>query len=102
MLDLRQHHTDVVLPIIVQPRASRNGVAGCQGGALKLRLTAPPVRGAANEACLRFLADLLGVRRSQLTIVKGNKERQKLVRIADATLDTLRARLAECVANVDG
>ena len=101
MLDLRQRDSDVFLPIVVQPRASRNAVAGLQAGALKLQLTAPPVAGAANEACLRFLADLLGVRRSRLAIVKGDKGRQKLIRIADASIDTLRARLQGCLPGVD-
>jgi uncharacterized protein (TIGR00251 family) len=100
MLDLRQRDSDVFLPIVVQPRASRNAVAGLQAGALKLQLTAPPVEGAANEACLRFLAALLDVRRSQLTIVKGDKNRRKLVRIANASIDTLRARLQGCFPDI--
>ena len=101
MLDLRQRDTDVFLPVVVQPRSSRNAVAGLQAGALKLQLTAPPVEGAANEACLRFLADLLGIRRTQLTIVKGDKSRQKLIRIADASTETLRVRLQSCLPDVD-
>ncbi|MEK7798096.1 MAG: DUF167 domain-containing protein, partial [Nitrospirota bacterium] len=47
------------LSVRVQPRASRNEVAGLVGETLKIRLTAPPVEGAANEACLAFLAKLL-------------------------------------------
>jgi hypothetical protein len=93
MLALHQHDTDVFLPIVVQPRASRNAVVGLHGAALKIQLAAPPVDGAANEACLRFLADLLGVRRSRLAIVKGAKQRQKLVRIANTSLEALQARL---------
>jgi hypothetical protein len=71
MLALQQSGADVLLPVTVQPRASRNAVAGLHGSALKLLLTAPPVEGAANAACLRFLADLLGVSRTRLSIVKG-------------------------------
>jgi uncharacterized protein (TIGR00251 family) len=93
MLELRQCDDDVFLPVIVQPRASRNAVVGLHGAALKIQLTAPPVEGAANEACLRFLAALLGVRRSQIAIVKGEKSRQKLIRIAQASIEALRARL---------
>lgn len=93
MLDLRQRHAAVLLPIVVQPRASRDAVVGVHGGALKIQLTAPPVAGAANDACLRFLAELLGVSRSRLAIVHGQRSRRKLVRIAEASIDALRARL---------
>jgi hypothetical protein len=102
MLALHQHDADVFLPIVVQPRASRNAVVGLHGTALKIHLTAPPVDGAANEACLRFLADLLGVRRSRLAIVKGDKQRQKLVRIANASLAALQARLQDLLPQGDG
>lgn len=93
MLDLRQSGTDVVLPVVVQPRASRDAVAGLRGNALKLLLTAPPVEGAANDACLRLLAGLLGVSRARLSIIRGEKARQKLIRIAHVTAEELRARL---------
>lgn len=93
MLDLRQSGADVLLPVSVQPRASRNAVAGLYGGALKLQLTAPPVEGAANDACLRLLAELLGLNRSRLSIVKGTRSRQKTIRIANASIHQLRKRL---------
>src|SRR5918992_2394902 len=93
MLGLRQSGADVLLPVVVQPRASRNAVAGLHGNALKLLLTAPPVEGAANDACLRFLADLLGVSRSRLSIIRGEKARQKLIRIANTSPEALRTRL---------
>lgn len=89
MLGLRQSGADVLLPVVVQPRASRNAVAGLHGNALKLLLTAPPVEGAANDACLRFLADLLGVSRSRLSIIRGEKARWKLVRIANTSPEAL-------------
>lgn len=95
MLDIQQSGTDVLLSVVVQPRASRNAVAGIHGDALKLQLTAPPLEGAANDACLRFLATLLGCSRSRLSIVKGAKARQKRIRIAAYTVDEVRARLAE-------
>jgi uncharacterized protein (TIGR00251 family) len=93
MLELQRSNGDVLLPVIVQPRASRNAVAGLHGGALKLQLTAPPVEGAANDACLRFLADLLGLSRARLSIVKGTRARHKLIRIADLSSEAIRARL---------
>jgi uncharacterized protein (TIGR00251 family) len=93
MLDLQQNGADVLLPVAVQPRASRNALASLHGNALKLLLTAPPVGGAANDACLRFLADLLGISRARLSIVRGVRARQKLIRITDMSVEALRLRL---------
>jgi uncharacterized protein len=101
MLDLQQSGTDVLLAVAVQPRASRNAVAGLHGNALKLLLTAPPVEGAANDACLRFLADLLGVSRSRLSIVRGAKARRKRIRIANVAGEELRARLKSLFPDFD-
>lgn len=69
----------VRLTLHVQPRASRTEVAGPHGDALKVRLAAPPVDGAANDALLRFLADTLGVPRATLTLVSGASSRRKVV-----------------------
>lgn len=63
----------------VQPRASRNEVAGIYGTALKIRLSAPPVEGAANDALVEYLAELLGVPRRKVTIISGLSSRQKTV-----------------------
>jgi uncharacterized protein len=93
MLALQQRGTDVLLPVTVQPRASRNAVAGLHGNALKLLLTAPPAAGAANAACLRLLTNLLGVSQARLSIIRGMKARHKLVCIADMSIDTLLAHL---------
>jgi uncharacterized protein (TIGR00251 family) len=101
MLALRQNGADVLLPVTVQPRASRTAVAGLHGNALKLLLTAPPVEGAANEACLRLLTDLLGVSRARLSIIKGMKAHQKLICIADMSVDTLRTRLRRHYPDLD-
>jgi uncharacterized protein len=95
MLALQQRGADVLLPVAVQPRASRNAAVGIHGHALKLLLTAPPVEGTANAACLRFLADLLGVSRARLSVIKGMKARQKLIRIADMSVDTLLTQLKD-------
>ena len=101
MLTLQQSGGDVLLPVAVQPRASRNAVGGIHGNALKLLLMAPPVEGAANAACLRFLADLLGVSRARLSILRGTKGRQKLIRITDMSVDALRTRLRGLFPDVD-
>lgn len=81
MLDVREEKNGVSFRVRVQPRSSRNQVAGVMDGALKLRLTAPPVEGEANEACRTFLAELLGVPRSQVTIAAGHTGRNKIIRV---------------------
>lgn len=65
----------------VQPRASRNEFAGVQNGVLRVRLTAPPVDGAANEALVDFIADELGVARRRVRIVSGFGSRNKVVEV---------------------
>ena len=65
----------------VQPRASSNQVVGTYGAALKVRLMAPPVEGAANDALLGFLAGILGVGRRAVRIVAGESSRSKIVEV---------------------
>jgi len=83
----------VTLSLRVQPRASRNAVVGWTGDILNIRLTPPPVEGAANAACLKFLADLLDLPQSRLEILRGARSRTKVVQIAGLTRDEVRARL---------
>lgn len=78
----------------VQPRASRSEVVGLHGDALRVRLAAPPVDGAANEALVRLLAELLGVPRRAVRIEGGHASRGKLVEVDGVDVDDVR-RLAE-------
>jgi uncharacterized protein (TIGR00251 family) len=71
----------LIFKIRVQPRSSKNRVAGLYGDALKINLTAPPVDNAANKACGEFLADLLSVAKSAVTVVSGNTGRNKQVMV---------------------
>lgn len=66
-----------LLRVHVQPRASRSEIVGLHGDALKVRLRAPPVDGAANEELVRFLSELLGVRHDDITLVSGAASRAK-------------------------
>lgn len=70
------------LHVRVQPRASRDELTGLQDGYLRVRLTAPPVEGAANEACRAFLARLLGVPKGVVRQVAGEKAREKAFDVA--------------------
>src|SRR5437867_10586021 len=89
----RVAETHVTLSHRVQPRASRNAVAGWTGDILNIRLTAPPVEGAANASCLKFLADLLDLPQSQLEILRGARSRTKVLRITGLTQNEVYARL---------
>ena len=77
----------------VVPRASKEGVAGEEGGVVRIRLNAPPVEGKANDALVRFLAKAVGVPKSRITLVTGEKGRNKIVRIAGITREALMAAL---------
>ena len=77
----------------VQPRATRTEVVGGHGDALRVRLTAPPVDGAANEALVRFLAERLGVARSTVRLVAGETARTKVVSVEGLSAPEAQARL---------
>ncbi|NMC73077.1 MAG: YggU family protein [Geobacteraceae bacterium] len=71
----------VTFSLHVQPKACRNEICGISGNELKIRLTSPPVEGAANRLCREFLAKLLRVAKSDVSIIAGEKSRHKTVRI---------------------
>jgi len=83
----------VLLRVRVQPRARTERLEGVHGEHLRLRLTAPPVDGAANAACIAFLAKALGVTRSRVQIRSGVKSRDKLIHIVGLTPEHVATRL---------
>ncbi len=97
MIPIRDSDKGATFAVRVQPRASRNAVAGKVGDALKVALTAPPVEGKANEACVDFLANLLKVPRSSVTIASGESSRNKVVRIAGMRANELEQRLRAAI-----
>jgi uncharacterized protein (TIGR00251 family) len=82
---------NLLLHILVQPRASRSEIVGPHGDALKVRLTAPPVDGAANEELIRFLAKEFGVPQRAIEIVAGLSSRRKTVRVMGVTREEVQA-----------
>jgi len=94
MIPIREGAAGCSFAVRVHPRAKRDGIAGTVGDALKLALTSPPVEGRANQACIEFLARLLGVSRSSIEILSGQSGRNKLVRVAGLSADEVRRRLA--------
>ncbi|MCM2255146.1 MAG: DUF167 domain-containing protein [Vicinamibacteria bacterium] len=90
---MREAGGGVTLRVRVQPRASKEGLAGLREGALVVRLSAPPVEGAANEALSRLLGRALGVPPSRVQLLRGERGRDKLVRVDGINLAAARARL---------
>ena len=79
MLWVQKNPRGVVFKVLVQPRSSKNMLAGLHDDALKVKLTAPPVNNAANRMIIKFLAKALGVPNSYLEIVSGHTGRNKQV-----------------------
>ena len=94
MLRIVATATGVRVSIRVQPRASANEIAGAHGEALRIRLTAPPIHGAANKALIEFLAATFGIARSDVTIVAGSSSRSKIVELTGITEDRVRRLVA--------
>lgn len=78
---LRASSGGTLVDIYVQPKSSKNEVVGVHERSLKIRLTAPPVEGEANKECVKFLAKLLGIPKSDIEIVSGHKSRHKTLSI---------------------
>jgi uncharacterized protein (TIGR00251 family) len=94
VIPVRDTAQGATFAVKVHPRAKRNAVSGEVGEALKLDLTAPPVEGKANSACIAFLAEVLGVSRSSVTIVAGETSRQKVVRVSGLSAETVRGKIS--------
>ncbi len=94
MLRVTEKDGGVVFNARIQPRARRNEIAGVHGDALKIALTAPPVQGAANEACIAFLAKHFSLPRSQVVIIAGHASRNKIIRLQGIDKAQFEAALA--------
>jgi uncharacterized protein (TIGR00251 family) len=97
-LILREDGETTRLTVRVIPRAGRTGIDGVtEGGALRVRLTAPPVEGAANAALVALLADLLNLPKREIAIIRGAQSREKVVAVS-APAATVRTRLRDAGA----
>lgn len=92
--DAHRRGESVRFSVRLQPRASKNEIAGLQGSSLKIRVTAPPVEGLANQALIDFLSELLGTSRRNVCIVSGHSSRTKVVEVGEVGLEDVQ-RLAE-------
>ncbi|HEY7099918.1 MAG TPA: DUF167 domain-containing protein [Terriglobales bacterium] len=93
MIPIHENAAGVAFSIKVHPRARKNAITGQLGDVLKVALTAPPVEGKANQACIEFLANLLNVPRSSITIAAGQHSRNKVIQIRGLTSRELARRL---------
>jgi uncharacterized protein (TIGR00251 family) len=89
-LRIREQDGAITFEVRVAPRASRNRVIGVHEGALKVALTAPPVDGAANDALRKLLAKALGVAKSEVEILRGDRARIKLLRVQGISASEVR------------
>jgi len=93
MIKLQDSASGVTFAVKVHPRAKKNAITGEVGDALKVSLTAPPVEGKANEACVEFFAKLLKVPRSSVSIASGLTSRNKVIRVAGFSAEEVKQRL---------
>ncbi len=93
MIPVRDTPAGATFQVKVHPRSRKNAVTGEIGEALKVALTAPALEGRANEACIEFLAKLLNVPRSSVTIAAGETSRNKVIRVADLSATQVEERL---------
>ncbi len=98
MIPIRESEGTVTFSVKVHPRAKKDAITGEVGDALKVALNAPPVDGKANEACIRFLAEILRVPRSSVTIAAGETNRNKLIRVAGMSAAHVEERLRTEIA----
>jgi uncharacterized protein (TIGR00251 family) len=93
IIQIKESKKGLTFEIQVTPRASHSEIADRQDGALKLKVTAQPVEGAANIACINLLAQALKLRKSQLEILAGAKSRKKVVLVKDINKKDLEEKI---------
>jgi len=89
MLRFQERKDGIVLSIRLQPGASRSEICGCQDGRLKIKVVAPAQEGKANGECIKILARLIGIAKSNIEIVMGETSRNKEVLISEISKNTL-------------
>lgn len=93
MIDVIKTNDGIRFNVKVLPRSSRNQIVGEEAGSLKIKLNAPPVEGEANKALISFLADILGLAKRDIVIVKGETSRHKLVELKGINEEIFRQKI---------
>lgn len=101
MILIRDTPSGAAFQVKVHPRAKRNAITGEVGNALKVALTAPPIEGRANEACIEFLAEVLNVPRASVTIAAGETSRTKIIRVRGLSAAQAEQRLSGSCQRTD-
>ena len=97
MIELEESASGVRLPVQAQPKARKNGLVGTHDGRLKVAVTQAPEKGKANDALVKILASVLGLRRSQIEIISGATSSKKTFLITGIKLQVLQRRLDDCL-----
>jgi len=100
-LDIKQSAHDVIFTVKVVPSSSQTRFAGLMGEMLKVRVSAPPEKGKANQCLISFLAERLGVKNTAVKIIKGTAGPVKQIRILDVSLEDVWGRLAPVLSLSD-
>ena len=95
---IRESKRGILLAVHVVPRSAKSELTGLYGRALRIRLAAPPVKGAANKELVRFLAKALAVSKGQIGIISGHTSRQKIVAVSGSSRETIQTTLDKLLA----
>lgn len=102
MLSINKHPQGILFKVFVQPRSSKNTIVGLHADSLKVKVTAPPVDGAANRMCVKFLADCLSVPASSLDIISGHNGRTKTILYRSKQIPPSAAEYAHLKQHISG
>lgn len=97
---INPYESGIRFSAVIQPRSSQNEISGIHNNSLKIRLTSPPVDGAANKTCVKFLAKWLGVSPSKIRIVAGLSNKNKTIEIDDIDESAFRNKLTTKIPNL--
>ena len=100
LLAIRTVKNGIQFPALIQPRSSRNKIAGIHTGALKIFLTAPPVNSKANEMCIKIITKLLDINSSRISITSGMSNRHKIIQINDLSEAQLTQKLQPVLSGI--
>jgi uncharacterized protein len=95
LIPIQEASGSVTFAVKIQPRAKKNAITGELGDALKLSLTAPPLEGKVNAACIDFFAKLLKGRRASVTIASGQSSRKQIVRVTGLSAEGIGNRIRD-------
>ena len=97
---IQENNNGIIFNAFIQPRSSKNMIAGRHGDALKIKLTAPPVGGAANKMCIQYLSKWLNIPKSSIEIISGHTGRKKRVLLRLENDEKVRKRIRSFLSSI--